>query len=174
MKKYIDFDGVILDTSPLLFQQWNKIKHDGLTEDDKIAYVKTQNWTVILDNSPEINDSLYILKQLDIEQNTILTTIHSLENEGVAKVKYLRKNGILLPIILVPYLVDKTQMVSSKNNILVDDRVYNLDMWELSGGHGVFFNKNHENIDEWHQENVHYPKIRTLNNLDKIKIKNRK
>jgi len=174
MKRFIDFDGVILDTSPLLFKSWRKIDHGSLTEDDKITYIKEQDWKFILDNSPVINDSLYFLKQLNIKENSILTTIHSLENEGVAKVNFLRKHGILLPIILVPYLVDKTQMVVANDNILIDDRIYNLDVWESYDGHAIFFNKNNQDIDEWHQENTKYPKIRTLNDIDKIKIRNRK
>lgn len=174
MKKFIDFDGVILDTSPLLFKRWREIKHEGLTEDDKIAYVKNQDWNYILNNSPVINDSLYYLRHMDDENNIILSTIHSLENEGVAKVKFLRDNGVKLPIILVPYLVDKANMVCAKNNILVDDRVYNLDVWKEFGGHAVFFNKHNLDIDEWHQENIMYTKISTLNNLGKIKVRKRK
>lgn len=173
MKKFIDFDGVILDTSPLLFEKWRKHKHEGLTEEDKIAYVKTQDWPYILYNSPVINDSLYYLRQLDNETTSILTVVHSLENEGVAKVKFLREHNIKLPIILVPYPVDKANIVDCHNNILIDDRIYNLDVWVENGGHAIFFNKNNLDYDEWHQENINYPKVRTLNNLDKIKFKNR-
>lgn len=173
MKKFIDFDGVILDTSPLLFKTWRENIREGLTEDDKIAYVKTQDWPYILHNSPVINDSLYYLRHLDKETTSILTVVHSLENEGVAKVKFLRENNIDLPIILVPYLVDKANIVDAKNNILIDDRIYNLNIWSALGGHAIFFNKNNLDYDEWHQENVNYPKVRTLNNLEKINFKNR-
>ena len=37
-------------------------------------------------------------------------------------------------------------MVCAKNNILVDDRVYNLDIWKEFGGHAIFFNKH--NLDK--------------------------
>ena len=173
MKKYIDFDGVIWDTSPLLFKKWHEYKHEELTESDKIAYVKTQDWSYIINNSPVINDSLYYLRQLDKHTTSILTVVHSLENEGVAKVKFLREKKIELPIILVPYLVDKANIVDAHNNILIDDRLHNLDVWIANGGHAIFFNKDNLNYDEWHQENVHYPKIRTLNNLERINYKNR-
>lgn len=174
MIKYIDFDGVILDTSPLLFKTWREHKHEGLTEDDKIAYVKKQDWQFILHNSPVINDSLYFLRQFDKETTAILSTIHSLENEGVAKISFLRECGITLPIILVPYLIDKANMVTAQNNILVDDRVHNLDIWKSHEGQAIFFNKNNLDYDEWHQENNKYPKICTLNDLDKIKVRKRK
>jgi len=114
---------------------------------------------------------MYILKQLNTCENAILTTVHSLENEGVSKVKYLRKNGVLLPIIVVPYLVDKIQIVNPQNNILIDDRIYNLDVWNNAMGHAIFFNKDNLDIDEWNVKNFDYPKISTLNDLDKIKIK---
>ena len=171
MRRYIDFDGVVVDTSPLLFKEWQQMKYSTLTEEDKIEYVKKQNWEVILNNSPIINDSMYILKQLNTCENAILTTVHSLENEGVSKVKYLRKNGVLLPIIVVPYLVDKIQIVNPQNNILIDDRIYNLDVWNNAMGHAIFFNKDNLDIDEWNVKNFDYPKISTLNDLDKIKIK---
>lgn len=169
MHRYIDFDGVILDTSPLLFKRWREMEHETLNETDKIAYIKEQDWVFILDNSPVINGSLDVLKQLDIERNSILTTVHSLENEGVSKVKYLRKNGVWLPVILVPYVIDKAQMVDAKNNILIDDRIHNLEVWQQHGGHSVFFNKNNLDFDEWHQVNIKYPKIRTLNDINKMR-----
>ena len=119
---YIDFDGVILDTEPLLFEKWreNPYRH-LLPREEKIKYIQTVDWEYIINNSSVINDAIYYLKQMDPTKTAILTKIHSMENEGVAKVKWRVSNNIKQPIILVPYLVNKTDMVDAKGNILVDD-----------------------------------------------------
>ena len=42
---YIDFDGVILDTEELLFEEWRKkTNHKLLSEEVKIEYIKRCNW----------------------------------------------------------------------------------------------------------------------------------
>ena len=67
--RYIDFDGVILDTEDYLFYDWYKIpNYHELTEEDKIRHVQCANWYKILHESNFINDSLYILKHILPEQ----------------------------------------------------------------------------------------------------------
>ena len=93
--RYIDFDGVILDTEDHLFYDWYKIpNYHELTEEDKIRHVQCANWYKILHESNFINDSLYILKHMDTKNNAILTKIHSLEIEGYETIRFLRENGI--------------------------------------------------------------------------------
>ena len=42
---YIDFDGVILDTEDLLFEDWRKIpNHKNLSEEEKIKYIQNIDW----------------------------------------------------------------------------------------------------------------------------------
>ena len=152
--RYIDFDGVILDTEGHLFYDWYKIpNYHELTEEDKIRYVQCANWYKILHESNFINDSLYILKHMDIKNNAILTKIHSLENEGYGKIRFLREKGIKQNIFIVPYLAKKTDVVSALGNILVDDCLANLDDWTLNGGYPMFFNKKENDIDSWGQYN---------------------
>ena len=68
----------------------------------------------------------------------ILTTVNSLE-EAEAKIRYIRKFGLNIPIICVPKGIDKSLMVDPRNSILVDDYSGNLYPWERSGGIGVKF-----------------------------------
>ena len=67
MNYYIDFDGVILDTEPILFEEWDKIPNNHLLPDVELEnYIRNANWKVILSNAKEINDSIYCLQQMDL------------------------------------------------------------------------------------------------------------
>ncbi len=163
--RYIDFDGVILDTEDILFYEWRKNPNRHLLDiSDKINYIKNSDWKKILNESPIINDSIYILKNTDPKESIILTKIHSLENEGYEKIKYLRKLRVLQNIILVPYNLKKTDLVNAKNNILIDDCLKNLDDWINSEGYPMFFDKKQNNIDSWGEYNKKgYQKILKIN-----------
>lgn len=152
--RYIDFDGVILDTDEIIFAEWRKnIKKQELTEDDKIEYIKNANWEEALKKSAIINNSISILKNMDTENTTILTKIHSSDNEGYQKVKFLREQGVKQNIIVVPHRLKKTDVVNPKDNILIDDSLKNLTEWYESGGYPMFFDKKKNNIDTWGQYN---------------------
>lgn len=165
---YIDFDGVILDTDGLLFEEWRKNPNRHLlSEEDKIKYIQRSDWYYIINNSVIINDSIYYLKQMDFNNSTILTKIHSSSNEGVAKVRWLRENGVKQSIILVPYMLKKTDMVDACGNILIDDCLRNLDDWTNNNGIPLFFDMDDDGYDSWQQPNVkRYKKV-----LDLSKIK---
>ena len=152
--RYIDFDGVILDTEDLLFEEWRKNPNRfSLPEEEKIKYIQRANWREILHNSNVINDAIYILKNMDIKDTVILTKVHSLINEAAEKIKYLRENNVKQQIIIVPYTLKKCEVVDAYGNILIDDSLKNLDEWELSGGYPMFFDKKETNIDPWNKYN---------------------
>lgn len=158
MKIYIDFDGVILDTDKLVDIEYSKT--DGINRSD---FVKNCDWNILVHNSDIINNSLSNLKKTKCDVN-ILSKISSL-NEGIAKVKYLRENGILANIHLVPTKISKSDMVSAKGNILIDDKVYNLEEWESNGGISIFFNKDNLDYDVRGNRNIKYKKINDLSLL---------
>ena len=166
---YIDFDGVILDTEPLLFEEWRK-NPDRFTlpESVKIEYIQRANWKEIIENAEVINDSLYYLKQLDPNKYAIATRIHSIENEGKAKIDWKLENNIELPIILVPYYYKKSEIINPKNNILCDDALFNLDEWQEAGGIPIFFDINNDNYDSWDKPNV--KQYKKVNNLKEVML----
>lgn len=158
VKKYIDFDGVIKDTYKVLFADYNNNISD--TE-----HVIKKDWIYVLKNSPIINNAVKVINELD--NVAICTKIHSLENEGVAKIKDIRDIGINCDIILVPYQVKKTDVVNARGNILVDDALFNLDEWYLAGGIPIFFDNNNSNIDNYGKENKKYVRTKSLELLKK-------
>jgi len=164
MKYYIDFDGVILDTEELLFKEWRKrVDHERLSEIEKIRYVQDADWNYILNNSAVINDSIYYLKNIDFNSSVILTKVHSLTNEGSAKVSWIRRNGLKQSIILVPYDVKKSDMAMASGNVLIDDCLRNLDNWVNNGGNPIFFDINDDNYDSWGKyNNKGYRRVRSL------------
>lgn len=167
MKIYIDFDGVILNTTPHIFDEWLDNNDDiNIKELEKIEYIKGRNWHKILREASVIDDAISVLKDMDIKNTAILTKVHSLENEGTEKIRFLRENGVKLDVVLVPYPLKKTDVVEASGNILIDDTVHNLDDWNKCGGECIFFNQNDFDVDEWYSLNLKYPKIKTLKNIN--------
>ena len=166
---YIDFDDVIMDTSSVLFSKWDKIPFSRLfSEDLKIKYIKLAKWEELIKKSDIIKNSISELKDMDPKMTSILTKVHSMENESVAKVRFLRDMGVKQKIIIVPYHLKKTDMVDACGNILVDDCVRNLDHWKECGGTPIFFSKNDSDIDNWGDVNTSYTKVKSLNILKKL------
>ena len=163
-QKYVDFDGVIKDTYHPLFEDYWERKNNGEYVDDT-EHVIHKDWIYVLEKSPIINDAIRILNEL--EDTSILTRVHSLENESVAKIRDLRELGVKCDIILVPYQVKKTDVVNANGNILVDDAIFNLDEWTHAGGEAIFFDNYGTNVDGWGRENTKYVKTRTLEILKK-------
>lgn len=152
--RYIDFDGVILDTEDVLFYDWRHYpERFNMPWDSEARYVERANWVYILEKSPIINDSIDILKEMDYRDTAILTKVHSLDNEGAAKIRYLREQGVKQDIILVPYYLRKTDVVRAQDNTLIDDSVRNLVEWESLGGYPMFFDRDGNNIDCWGEYN---------------------
>lgn len=164
MKKYIDFDGVIKDTYLPLFEDYLIKKNNGEYVDDT-KHVMKKDWLYVLKKSPIINNAIEIINSLN--DISICTRIHSLENEGVAKIKDLRNLGVKCDIILVPYQVKKTDVVNASGSILVDDAIFNLEEWEEAKGIPIFFDNNGTNIDGWGVKNKKYMRTRSLEILKK-------
>ena len=169
--RYIDFDGVILDTEELLFYEWRKNPdRKKLPEAVKIEYIKNSDWGYIINNSPIINDAINKLKDMDYNDSAILTKVHSYNNEGYEKIRYLRKCGIKQRVILVPYYMKKSEVVVPDNDILIDDNLRNLTEWYCSGGYPMFFDKNGNNIDSCGLYNdIGYQRVKKI---DEVRNKN--
>lgn len=136
---YIDFDGVILDTIPHLYNaadEARKERHD-------VAFYATFDFKKILKDENILNDSINcIQKIIDSEKFSVavLTHIHSLQ-EGIDKVEYIRKHFKDITIILVPKKISKTKMIHTEGAILIDDYADNLREWESEGGISVRFSQ---------------------------------
>ena len=119
--RYIDFDGVILDTEDILFYDWrNEPERFNMPWDTLDRYIERAMWKKILEQAPVINDAIYILKNIDCNDTSIITKVHSLDNEGAAKINYLRGCGVKQNIVLVPYNMSICDVVSAKDNSNLD------------------------------------------------------
>lgn len=160
MNLYIDFDGVILDTIPYFYKKIEDEKVDKSNPEEIYNFFSSQDWSKIVEEIPQINDSIECIKKLRDSKKfniSILTHVHSLE-EGVHKINYLES---LLPDvtkIIVPKVVSKTKMVETKGAILVDDYSGNLEEWEKQGGIPVKFSR---------KTDKKYPYI-SIDRLDKL------
>ena len=144
---YIDFDGVVMDTIPLLYNELEK-NDVSLDNEEKIRSVFGSFYfrTIIKDKNI-LNDSIDCINKL-LESNrfeiAFLSHVNSLD-EGVVKIKYLRRHfKDNISIIIVPKDISKTKMVHSEGAILVDDFSGNLKEWEEAGGISVRFSKEME------------------------------
>lgn len=164
MKVYVDFDGVLLDTDRVIDSEFNGIG-------ERREFVKNYDWYKLMRDDLIIKDAFKYINKSEFNIN-LLSKISSM-CEGQAKIKYLRESGILIDINLVPTLINKCDVVSASGNILIDDKVVNLDSWSGKGGISIFFNKDGKNIDIHGDINTKYPMISDLsclvNGFDSIK-----
>lgn len=158
MKIYLDFDGVILDTDSVIYQEYVKIP--GM---DRRKFAQSYDWFKLMDDKLIIHNSLNMIKKSKYEI-ILLSKISSI-NEGQAKIKYLRSKEIDIDINLVPVGFDKCDAVCALGNILIDDKVVNLDAWSKKGGISIYFNKDDNDIDIHGDRNSLYPKISDLSCL---------
>lgn len=140
---YIDFDGVVLDTISITFEQ---MKTEGIDLKDFVRvkeFYQNVDWSHLLSTAEVINDSIdNIQKIIDTGKYdvSILTHVNSL-TEAVEKVRYIRQYFKDITVIPVPKEISKTKMVQTKGSILVDDYAGNLREWESEEGIAVRFSK---------------------------------
>ena len=144
---YIDFDGVVMDTIPLLYNELEK-NDVSLDNEEKIRKVfGSFDFRTIIKDKNILNDSIDCINSLLQSKRfeiAFLSHVNSLD-EGVVKIKYLRRHfKDDITIIIVPKEVSKTKMVHSEGAILVDDFSGNLKEWEEAGGISVRFSKEME------------------------------
>ena len=137
MKKYIDCDGVILDTENGLFDEYGLLLIDNPNL-SMSEYLQNLDWESWIEQARVLNDAINILKNYDPRDTEILTRVSSL-NEAIVKIKYFRSKGVKNNIIIVPEDIDKSQVVFPFENILVDDNPYNLRDWEKNFGIPYYF-----------------------------------
>ncbi len=143
---YIDFDGVIIDTIPLLYEAFEKNGLSTDSDEDKekrSKFLETYDFGEIIKDKNILNDSINCINKI-IESKrfeiSFLSHINSL-NEGRVKVRYLRRHFKNITIILVPIGMSKTKMINSKDAILIDDYSGNLREWIEAGGIAIRFSK---------------------------------
>ena len=137
MKKYIDCDGVILDTESHLFDEYKKKKEKN-PELTTIQYLQEMDWRFWLEQAQVLQDAISILRSYDYQDTDILTKVHSLQ-EAREKIIYFRSRGIKNNIVIVPNEAAKSQIVCAQDAILVDDNQDNLWNWRESKGHAFYF-----------------------------------
>lgn len=134
---YVDFDGVILNTNPILYEE---AKKSNYSKEDNEFY-KNFDFKKVLKDEYILNDSINCLKKLidssKFEVN-ILTHCSSF-NEGIDKISYIRKFFKEISVIICPKEVSKAKLIHSKDAILIDDYSGNLKEWEEEGGIPIRF-----------------------------------
>lgn len=138
---YIDFDGVIMDTITKTYDIMRNLDIDLDNEDEVHKFYEELDWKKLLLEADEINGAIgKVIKLYNCGKYNvaILTHVNSL-NEAVEKVKFVRKFYGDVTIIPVPKVISKTQMVHTKDAVLVDDYTGNLIEWKAEGGIGIKF-----------------------------------
>lgn len=135
--KYIDCNGIIIDTETGLFDEYHRLKkiNPSLT---KKEYLERIDWDEWIKNAPIVDDAIEKLKSHNQSDTIVLTKVSSLD-EGVVKVDYLRNLGVRNTIGLVPYVLRKSQIAYAKGNILFDNSIDNLEYWYEYGGIPIYY-----------------------------------
>lgn len=134
---YIDFDGVILDTIRLLYEEAEKQDVDRNSSEFYINF----DYKNILKDKYILNDGIKCIEKLINSEKfevSILTHCHSIK-EASDKVNYIRTHFKDMTVIVCPKDISKTKMVHTEGAILVDDFAGNLKEWQDEGGIPVKF-----------------------------------
>ena len=140
-KLYIDFDGVILDTIPVIYKRLEKNQIDVTDEASLVQFYENLEWKSLIQEASEIHHSIACIKKIIASQKfdvAILTHVNS-QSEILEKVAYLKEVLPGITIISVPKKLHKTDMVNPKNSILIDDFTGNLIEWDKKGGISIKF-----------------------------------
>lgn len=162
---YVDCDGVIFNTIETAFNMMLENNLDITNKNLVDNFFKNVNWNLLLRKSIIINDAINKMKNISDKQIykdvIILTKLSgNYHEEGLKRETF----GLLLPnikVITLPRNYDKTFVVPSKNNILVDDEEKNIVSWNKNGGIGIRFMN--DIVDLEHD---------TINDLDDIENTN--
>ena len=90
---YIDFDGVVMDTIPELYDALEKSGTDVSNHREISIFFSTFDFTRVVNDKNILNDSIECIKKLQeskLFEISFLTHINSL-TEGIVKVGYLRR-----------------------------------------------------------------------------------
>ena len=142
----IDFDGVVLDTIPVLYEKLgiDTNSTDNGNADERIKKFANFDYRNVIKDKYILNDSINCINKLLESKRfeiSFLSHVHSLD-EAIVKIKYLRHHfRDDITIIIVPGKVSKTKMVHSEGAILVDDFSSNLREWQEVGGISVRFSQ---------------------------------
>lgn len=131
-KRYIDCDGVLIDTETGLFDDYYLMKQSN-PDLHKREYLQNFDWRYWINHAPILGDSINLLKSYDPKNTDILTAVHSLK-EAEAKIDYFRGKRVQNNIIFVPAGIPKSQIVNALNCILVDNSDSNLQNWDYNFG----------------------------------------
>lgn len=155
----IDIDGVCIDTEERIAAL--ALEVGGFKEAFKVV-----DWHEHIFSSEQINGSLDILREVqkNLKRIQLLTQNHTFD-EAKEKVLFFRENGIYVPIISVPSKVRKSEIVVPSfydgNVVLVDDKEKYVNDWNNSGGIGVLFSED--------EQDVGLRKVKSLDFLRRIK-----
>lgn len=137
MIKYIDCDGVIIDTETGLFDEYHELKKIN-PELKKRQYLHDLDWDYWVWQAGVLNDAVEILKSYDPKNVEILTRVHSLQ-EARAKINYFREKKVRNNVIIVPDGIAKSSVVDPFQNVLVEDSNGNLDDWHTNHGIAIYY-----------------------------------
>lgn len=166
MTLYIDFDGVILDTFPVLTKKLEESGTDRSNDSNIRDFFSKLDWKSIIDTTPQINDSIECIKTV-IESKMfddvkVLTHVNS-ENEIKVKTDFINKYIPNLKVIGVPKPIKKNEFLNIvEDSVLIDDFAYNLDEWHNAGGIAIKFGTTNKKCD--------YPKISRIDDLLNIDL----
>lgn len=88
IKKYIDCDGVILDTETDLFKEYDKLIEQGINITRR-KYLQELDWNLWIYQAKILNNAIELLNNYDYKDTSILTKVNSMQ-EAMAKINYFR------------------------------------------------------------------------------------
>lgn len=162
MMIYIDFDGVIVDSWPVILEEYKKNFGNSNIEEVKLRELfKIISWNKVLNKSKLNIKNIAALKRCEGDNLAILTKYNTVEEKNEKEI-FWKKQNIDIKIFFVDIDLPKTSINNVKNNFLIDDESKNLDAWSLAGGIGILYSKNNNHKDSDEIFNEKYVEIHEI------------
>lgn len=140
---YLDMDGVVADFDAYAEQYLHSRSEDGRWTKEKWQKLREhQRMYRDLPKTPEANDLVNAARKFASDRGYTLLFLTAVPKGNDFhwafhdKVEWARRYYPDIPVHFGPFSVDK-QVHCQPGDILIDDRLSNIQEWELAGGHAI-------------------------------------
>lgn len=153
---YVDMDGVIADFFGGLEKKF-KVTHWKLIDniEEQIMSLRNTDFFYILDKYETSDDLIHHVRQISNGNWGICSSPlrNDFANSTFHKRRWLEKNMFMPAVSKCIFTSNKhkyaTSIITGEPNILIDDKLTNIDNWNKAGGIAIRYQANEDDLEEY-------------------------
>jgi len=153
---YVDMDGVIADFFGGLEKKF-KVTHWKLIDniEEQIMNLRNTDFFYILDKYETSDDLIHHVRQISNGNWGICSSPlrNDFANSTFHKRRWLEKNMFMPAVSKCIFTSNKhkyaTSIITGEPNILIDDKLTNIDNWNKAGGIAIRYQANEDDLEEY-------------------------